>query len=161
MARTLKTQTDSTDVDVQQPADQGFDGLYTPPPVEIEIASAPKGGAGDKKHFDELKFNEDVLEVMVHESTDSNAENPIFTACNGVTQYFYRGQVQRVKRKFVAILAACKEHSINTPEYTLGDGSRGTKIVTRSSLKYPFSVISDPAGKKGADWLKTLLHAPT
>jgi hypothetical protein len=160
MSRTLKTQTDSTNVETQQPADFDFDsGIHAP--VEVDIVPAPRGGGGDKKQFDELKFNEDVLEVMLHESTDSNAENPVFTACNGVTQYFYRGQVQQVRRKFVAILAACKEHAISTPEYTQPDGARSTKIVRRSSLKYPFSVISDPAGKRGAEWLKSLLHAQT
>lgn len=158
-----KTQLDTTDVETQQPApiDGSFDTIYTPAPVEIEVASAPSGGGGDKKHFDELKFNEDMLEVMVHESTDTNAENPIFTACNGVPQYFYRGVPQQVKRKYVAILAACKEHAITTPEYTQGDGARATRIARTASLKYPFSVISDPAGKKGADWLRTLLRAAT
>ena len=165
MARTLKSQTDSTDVDVQQPPEQGFDGLYAPPEVEIEVVSGTtkgvKGKGGLSQQAQDLIFNEDLLEVMLHESTDSNAENPVFTACNGVTQYFYRGQVQQVKRKFVAILAACKEHAISTPEYTQPDGARSTKIVRRSSLKYPFSVITDPAGKRGAEWLKSLLHAPT
>ena len=129
--------------------------------VEVDIVSAKSGGGGDKKQFDELKFNEDFVEVMLHESTDENAENPVFTACNGVTQYFFRGQPQQVRRKFVAILASCKEHSLKTEEYTAADGSRGIRLRSASSLKYPFSVISDPAGKRGADWLKSLLKAPT
>ena len=158
-----KTQLDSTEVETPQPApiDGSFDTIYTPAPVEIEIAKAPSTGAGDSQHLAELKFNEDVLEVMVHESTDSNAENPIFTSCNGVPQYFYRGIPQQVKRKYVAILAACKEHAITTPEYTQGDGARATRIQRSASLKYPFSVITDPAGKRGADWLRTLLRAAT
>ena len=159
--KTIKSQTDTTNVETQQPGDVTFDKEYAPEGVEIEIVPAPSGGGGDKKQFDELKFNEDIVEVMVHESTDPNAENPIFTACNGVSQYFFRGQVQKVKRKYVAILAACKEHSISTPEYTQNDGTRATKIVRTASLKYPFSIISDPAGKKGAEWLSALLRAYT
>ena len=154
---------DSTDVQgpVETTADFEERFLQGAAPVEIEVARAPSGGGGDKKQFDELKFNEDVLEVMVHESTDTNAENPIFTACNGVPQYFYRGVPQQVKRKYVAILAACKEHAISTPEYTQGDGARATRIARTASLKYPFSVISDPAGKRGADWLRSLLRSAT
>ena len=97
---------------------------------------------------------------MLHESTDDNAENPVFTACNGVTQYFYRGIPQKVRRKFVAILASCKEHSVSTPEYTAQDGSRAMGIRRTSSLKYPFSIISD-TNPRGAAWLKGLLQSQT
>lgn len=151
---------DSPEIDHPQPSDVTFDGIYTPDAPEIIQVAAPSGGGGDKKQFEELKFNEEFVEVMVHESTDPNAENPVFTACNGVTQYFYRGQVQRVRRKYLAILASCKEHAIRTQEYTQQDGARATKIVRTSSLKYPFSVISD-TNKRGAAWLKALLASAT
>ena len=151
---------DSPEVETVQPSDVTFDSIYSPPPIEIEAVRPMNSGAGDSKHLAELAFNEEIVEVMLHESTDPNAENPVFTACNGVTQYFFRGQVQAVKRKYVAILAAAKEHSIRTPEYTTTDGARATKIVRTSSLKYPFSIISDP-NPRGPAWLKALLHAPT
>jgi hypothetical protein len=154
---------DASNVEPQQPAPSDFEteflkGAEAP---EVVVAPAPSGGAGDKKQFDELAFNEQFVEVMVHESTDEKAENPVFTACNGVTQYFLRGETQKVRRKYVAILASCKEHSIKTVEYTQPDGARAMRIERSSSLKYPFSVIYDPAGKKGADWLRSLLQAPT
>jgi hypothetical protein len=153
--------TDSPETDVPQPSDIALDGsVYTPDTPEIIAVAAPSGGGGDKKQFEELKFNEEMVEVMVHESTDPNAENPVFTACNGVTQYFFRGQPQLVRRKYLAILASCKEHSIRTVEYTQPDGARATKIVRTSSLKYPFSVISD-TNKRGAAWLKGLLASNT
>ena len=161
-----KTQLDSPAVDTQQPAqiDGSFDTIYTPDPVEIDIipgaTGKAKGQGGLSAHAQELIFNEELVEVMVHESTDENAENPIFTACNGVSQYFYRGIPQQVKRKYVAILASCKEHAVSTPEYTAKDGSRAMGIRRVSSLKYPFSIISDP-NPRGAAWLKSLLQAPT
>ncbi len=164
MVKKLNTLVDSTNVegpaetagDFEERFLQGASGG-----VEVDIVPAKSGGAGDKKQFDELKFNEEMVEVMLHESTDENAENPVFTACNGVSQYFFRGQPQRVRRKFVAILASCKEHSLKTEEYTAADGARAIRLRNASSLKYPFSVISDPSGKRGADWLKSLLQAPT
>lgn len=137
--------------------------LYIPEAVEIETVrptGAAKGNGGLDAHAQELLFNEEFVEVMVHESTDRNAENPVFTACQGVSQYFFRGEVQRVRRKYVAILAACKEHNISTPEYTAGDGSRAMSVRRTSSLKYPFSIISDP-NPRGAPWLKGLLGSPT
>ena len=157
---------DSQDTTPQQPPqiDGNFDTLYVPEPPEIETVSGTtksvKGKGGLSAHAQELIFNEEFVEVMLHESTDENAENPVFTSCNGVPQYFFRGQPQRVRRKYVAILASCKEHSVSTPEYTAGDGSRAMGIKRTSSLKYPFSIISDP-NPRGAAWLKALLQAPT
>jgi len=151
---------DSPDIAVPQPSDVTFDGIYTPDTPEIIAVPAPSGGAGDSKQLEELRFNEEFVEVMVHESTDPNAENPVFTGVNGVNQYFYRGRVQKVRRKYLAILASCKEHSIRTQEYTQQDGARAIKIVRHSSLKYPFSVVSDP-NKRGAAWLKALLASAT
>lgn len=151
--------TDSTDQEVPQPTPD-FLETHVALPEEVDVVIAPASGAGDSRRFNELKFNEDEMEVMVHESTDANAENPVFTACNGVSQYFFRGQVQKVKRKYVAILASAREHSLTTKECIMPDGSRGVKLERSASLKYPFSVISDPAGKRGADWLKSMLATP-
>lgn len=151
---------DSPETEVPKPSDITFDSVYVPDQPEIIQVAAPSGGAGDSKQLEELRFNEEFVDVMVHESTDKNSEDPVFTACNGVTQYFFRGQVQTVRRKYLAILASCKEHSIKTVEYTQPDGSRATKIVRTASLKYPFSVISDP-NPRGAPWLRGLLASAT
>lgn len=151
---------ESQEIETKAPATVTFDEVYVPEPPEIIQVAAGSTGGGDSKQFEELKFNEEIVEVMLHESTDQNAENPVFTACNGVPQYFYRGQVQQVKRKYLAILASVKEHRISTPEYTAADGSRATKIVRASSLKYPFSVISDK-NPRGAAWLKGLIQSQT
>lgn len=157
---------DSQETQPLQPSDISgdFDSVYVPQTPEIEIipgaTGKAKGKGGLSAHAQELIFNEEFVEVMLHESTDDNAENPVFTACNGVSQYFYRGQPQSVRRKFVAILASCKEHSVSTPEYTAQDGSRAMGIRRTSSLKYPFSIISDP-NPRGAAWLKGLLQSQT
>lgn len=162
-----KDKIDSPEIPVLgQPADisGAFDTVYKPEPLEIDVVpggtGAAKGNGGLSVEAQELLFMEEFVEVMLHESTDKNAENPVFTSCNGVNQYFDRGSVQRVRRKYVAILASCKEHNITTPEYTAPDGSRAVGIRRTSSLKYPFSVISDP-NPRGAPWLRSLLQAPT
>lgn len=154
---------DSGDTETQQPGivhTGSFDEVYAPAGVEVEIVRAPKSSL-DSKHAAELAFNEQLVEVIVHESTDLNAENPVFTSCNGVSQYFFRGQPTRVKRKYVAILAAAKEHSVSTFEHTEADGTRAIGVRKVANVKYPFSVIHDPAGKQGSDWLRSLLRAAT
>jgi len=157
---------DAPDINPPQPSEilGAPDTVYVPDTPELDIipgiSPGVKGKGGLDAYAQELLFNEELVEVMVHESTDTNAENPVFTACNGVTQYFFRGQAQTVKRKYVAILASAKEHSLTTPEYTAPDGSRATSIRRTSSLKYPFSVISDP-NPRGGEWLKGLLRSAT
>lgn len=161
-----RNKVDTPDFDSLPPSDiSGEPGtVYVADTPEIDIipgvSSGVKGKGGLSKHAQELLFNEEMVEVMVHESTDDNAENPVFTACNGVTQYFYRGVPQMVRRKYVAILASVKEHNVTTPEYTGNDGARAVGIRRTSSLKYPFSVISDK-NKNGAEWLKGLLRSQT
>lgn len=158
-----KGKIDSPEVETAQPSEI-FDSVYVPDAPEIEVVSGltpgVKGKGGLSEQAQALIFNEEIVEVMLHESTDENAENPVFTACNGVPQYFYRGLPQQVKRKYVAILASVKEHNVKTPEFTTPDGARGMSIRRTSSLKYPFSIIHDP-NPRGAAWLKALLQAPT
>lgn len=154
---------DSDNYDSPNPAPITSD-IYVPDQPEIQIITGAtgeaKGQGGLSAHAQELAFNEEYVEVMVSESTDENAEQMIFTACNGIPQYFKRGQVQRVRRKYVAILASCKEHNMQTPEATARDGSRIINITRTSSLKYPFMVVSDPNPRGGA-WLKSLLQSAT
>jgi len=153
---------ETPDIETAQPEDIGT--IYQPEPIEIEVVSGAtgeaKGNGGLSAQAQELAFNEEMVEVMLHESTDPNAENPVFTSCNGRTQFFFRGQVQQVRRKYIGILATVKEHNMSTPNYTAQDGSRAMGIKRTSSLKYPFSVISD-TNPRGAAWLKALLQAQT
>jgi len=157
---------DAAEIDTKQPSVilGASDTVYVPDSPEIDVVPGAtgdaKGNGGLDTYAQELIFNEEVVEIMVHESTDTNAENPIFTACNGVTQYFFRGEPQSVKRKFVAILASAKEHNVTTPEYTQADGARAVSIRRTSSLKYPFSIISD-TNPRGGEWLKGLLRSAT
>lgn len=103
-----------------------------------------------------LAFMEEKVEVMVHESTDPNAENPVTVACNGVNQFFVRGMPQVVKRKFVEILARAKTTAISTKEVRDYQGDLTTRIDKSTALRYPFSVVRDE-NPKGAAWLRSIL----
>jgi hypothetical protein len=103
-----------------------------------------------------LAFAEEKVTVMIHEDTDPNAENPVQVAVNGTNQFFFRGQPQDVKRKYVEVLARCKRTRISTPEITDGSGARTNVVRQSSSLRYPFSVMYDP-NPRGAVWLKNIM----
>jgi hypothetical protein len=119
---------------------------------EVELVAAY--GASDKAA--QLAFMEEMVDIMVHESADPNAETIVETWVNGIAQRFIRGQVQTARRKYVEVLARAKSTGIQTREATDYNGDRTTAIVKHTALKYPFSVLKD-INPKGATWLKQVM----
>lgn len=109
----------------------------------------------NKDYLDALKFMEEEIVVLVQESSDQNAENPVQVGVNGVFAQFFRGIETRAKRKFVDALCV-KNSIVQTPEFINGAGERAFKIVQRQAMKYPFMVIRD-GNPKGGEWLKRRL----
>jgi len=103
----------------------------------------------------EAFMNEQVL-VEVHKG-DKNSEQTFELRCGNVSQFIVRGRRQTIKRKFLELLARAKPDTISTPEYVDGAGNKGTRIVKTDSLRYPFSVVSDP-NPRGYVWLEQVLN---
>lgn len=121
--------------------------------LEIDIVDGPSLG----EYAAELAFNEEPVDVVVHESTDKNEQMLVDVYCNGVPQRFIRGETQKVKRKFVEILARARQTSISTTTAAQGqDGEVVNRINKHTAVRYPFSVVYDP-NPKGRDWLKRVL----
>ena len=121
--------------------------------LEIDIVDGPSLG----NYAAELAFNEEPVDVVVHESTDKNEQMLVDVYCNGVPQRFIRGQQQTVKRKFVEILARARQTSISTTTAAQGqDGEVVNRVNKYTAVRYPFSVVYDPS-PKGRDWLKKVL----
>lgn len=124
--------------------------------TDHKIESVDGPSVGD--YAAELAFNEEFVDVVVHESTDKNAEAIVDLYCNGTPQRFIRGQTQRVRRKFVEILARARQTSITTKTHANGeDGEAVNRISKHTAVRYPFSVVYD-ANPKGGAWLKQLLQ---
>lgn len=103
----------------------------------------------------ELAFMEEPVEVIVHESTDPNAEPIVDLYCNGVVQRLFRGEPHVIKRKYVQILADARQVSIVTTARREGENTIN-RINKHSGLRYPFSVQVD-RNPRGRDWLKKVL----
>lgn len=105
-----------------------------------------------------LAFNEELVDVVVHESTNPNDQVMFDVYCNGVPQWFKRGEVQTVKRKYVAILAQARQTAIATHVLAQGgyEGDAVNRIDKHTAVRYPFSVVRD-ANPKGSDWLRQVL----
>jgi hypothetical protein len=124
---------------------------------EVQIVEPMHDVYGLKAKADALAFMEEPVTIMVHESTDPNAEPIVETFCNGIAQRFVRGRQQTVKRKFVAILAEAKPVGVFTREVLDNMGNRTTQITKHSALRYPFSVLEDK-NPRGAVWLSGILN---
>ena len=111
----------------------------------------PVAGSMNKSYLDELAFNEEEMVVMVNETSDENAENPVIVGNGGVFAQFFRGQATVAKRKFVDCLIV-KSGRVTTPETLNGAGERTNVIRQQSAHKYPFMVVEDK-NPKGREWL--------
>lgn len=100
-----------------------------------------------------LAFNEEVVTILVHESTNPTDEPMPEVWVDGRAQRFLRGHEQPVKRKYVEALARAKKTTYS--QVKLPDNA-GYKNVPHTALRYPFSVTQD-ANPRGRDWLKAIL----
>src|SRR3990167_3589588 len=106
-----------------------------------------------------LAFMEEELTVMVHESTNP-FDDPFPKIQNGGdrnTQYFIRGEKQKVKRKYVEVLARAKKTTRGNEKYKDGNGDDAYRYPSHTALMYPFVVIEDP-NPRGRAWLEAILQ---
>jgi len=106
-----------------------------------------------KQYARELAFMEDVLQVIVGETEDPNAENPVMAGCNGETVKLYRGQQYSIKRKFVDSLIRTT-FRVSTKHFKDSEGCDQTKMVKTPTRAYNISILEDPAGELGRRWLQ-------
>lgn len=133
------------------PMEGSIEGLLRADAEQIQIVDGPSLGA----YAAELAFNEEIVDVVVHESTEKNSSPLVEVYVNGTPQRFIRGLVQSVKRKYVEVLARAKETGIKT-EVDMSNGNPVNRITRHTALRYPFSIQNDPS-PKGRDWLRKVL----
>lgn len=109
-----------------------------------------------QKFMADSDFMEERVMVRVAQSSDPAATKIVPTWCNGVPQYFIRGEFVIAKRKFVEVLARAKPFSVSTPEYTDANGDRSTRINTNVANLYPFEMQDQ--NPMGQHWLRRVLQ---
>lgn len=109
--------------------------------------------------LDEEAFMQQPIEVHMHDAPDENEPQYAEVTVNGVYKLIHRGTTATIPRSHVGVLCDAKQQRVQQKRIVGSDGSMSyqEQVVTR--LSYPFSVIHDPAGRKGADWLKSKLTA--
>jgi len=103
-----------------------------------------------------LAFNEEKLTIMIHDTTDENADQLVFLSVNGRGVWLERAQQYKISRKYVEVLCRAKPFGIETVQARDFMGNQTTNIKKSSALRYPFSVLNDP-NPNGAAWLRSIL----
>lgn len=106
---------------------------------------------------DEAFMNE-LVEVLVHSSTDENQSPHVILNCNGTNQPIMRGVPTKVRRKYVEILARMKETKYS--QVTRNPAAPDQiDMIARHGLAYPFELLNDN-NPRGRAWLQNVLAEP-
>lgn len=143
-------QLDTRDMEVGQPANIILgDGTLATGGQHVTLAEKNALNPG---YLNELAFMEEYMEIILQESADENAENPVRVGNNGIFVEFYRGIPTVARRKFVDCLIV-KQTRVTTPEIITPNGERSRAVRQQSAMKYPFIIVEDK-NPKGAEWLR-------
>lgn len=104
------------------------------------------------------QFMAQDMELQTMDPGSEEENQYIEVNVNGDYRMCRRGESLLCKRYHVAVLANAKELRLKQVKIVNGDGSMGYKEEMTSRMTYPFSVIHDPAGRQGVDWLRKELQ---
>jgi hypothetical protein len=107
-----------------------------------------------KKMFDEEAFMNEIVEIEIATSTNENDPPHILLNVNGTSMPLIRGVPLPVKRKYVEVLARCKETKYRQPTRDMANPEAGNTLLGNTALTYPFQVLKDTA--RGMAWLQAV-----
>ena len=102
----------------------------------------------------EEAFMNELLLVELHDDNDENAPPYAELSVNGVSCPLVRGTPTWLRRKFVEVLARCKETKYTQRTANPMEPDR-IEMIPRTAMVYPFSVLEDP-NPKGRAWLQAV-----
>lgn len=103
----------------------------------------------------EEAFMNEIVVIEIATTTNENEPNHVILAVNGVNQPVFRGTPTPVKRKYVEVLARCKETKYTQHQVNPYEPDR-IEMRARTALVYPFQVLEDK-NPKGRAWLQAVI----
>jgi hypothetical protein len=163
MARVSKKKLDTTDIELPNTGDvrikataQGIERIEDTSEIDIMQDNRDVSDLAAQ-----LAFLEEPVTITIHETSDPNPE-PVFLAVNGVgplengVPWLPRGRELTIKRKFVEALLRAKVTTYGSKEI-IQDGERMFVHPSKTSLKYPFSIVRDD-NPKGRAWFTQIVN---
>jgi hypothetical protein len=107
------------------------------------------------------QFMNDMVEVNFAEPANPDIETPVVEITVNNKYYFARrGETKMIPRYMLEVLARSKVMRVRTERTVDTDGAETMVPKITYTPCYPFTVISDPAGRKGVEWLRNILAQP-
>lgn len=145
-----RKQTDVVSENITQGKPIDMQEIGSPGPIEPVASHMFKEAA-------ELEaFMQEVLTIVVHPDSKEGSLDVITPNVGGINQPIIRGVNSKVKRKYVEALARGRTETYVQRQTDPSDRA-SLKMVPRSVVTYPFSVIHDP-NDKGREWLEGILR---
>lgn len=110
--------------------------------------------------LEQERFMAEVLEIQLAEASSEEENQYAEITVNSQYRMLRRGDIGMFPRSHVAVLAQAKEMRLKQIKVVAPDGSMGYEERLISRQTYPFTVIHDPSGRKGNDWLRAILKNP-
>lgn len=121
--------------------------------VDVDYVMNP-----EKMDFE--RFMNQVITIHCHDA--GAPEDPLVAevTVNGVYKMIVRGHSADIPRAHAEVMARAKYMRVVQVKTVGQDGAIG--FTEKAVLKhmYPFSVLHDPAGRRGADWVRQLFANP-
>ena len=126
----------------------------------------------DAEYLAELAFNEEWMEILINPSTHKNAANIFEVWSNGVgaemlingkpviVRDLPVGEPITVKRKVVEQIARARVTEVRTIYESTNVENPRNAIGRTDSRVHSFSVLHDPSGVKGHEWLRMVFARP-
>ena len=111
-----------------------------------------------QEYLKELEFMRQEVEFLVTPSDDPNAPNPVPCGVNGVIHFLKRGQTYKLPRMFLNALIN-PSFTVHTRTYKDAEGLDQTEIKKIPVNTVNVSIVNDPAGMLGHNWLQYKMKA--
>lgn len=154
--RPMKKQVDAVTENLEYQNDEFEIPAYGNIEVE-EKRIEPVDSPMDSEYAQQLAFMEEQVTIQLHDPQDNNPEPIVPVGVNGKVLYLRRGQQHTLPRKYIEVLARARRVNYRTEEGRAADGSMTTILKATTTMQYPFTVIHDPSGDKGIEWLKRIM----
>lgn len=120
----------------------------------IESVSTQEFG----REIAEEAFMNEPVTVLLADTTDDSAPTHGVFSVNGTNQPVLRGVPTIIKRKYLEVIARCRETKYNQRTINPMEPDR-IEMVARHAFSYPFQVLDDK-NPKGNAWLKSVMADP-
>jgi len=131
-----------------------IDHLVTSQILQPETEEVVLAGDIDRDYTEQLKFNEEIVEITIAQDTSEFPRDPVPVSCNGKQVFIKRGVPTKIKRKFVECLCSPLVR-VTTKQRKNNLGEDVTELNQHRSLEFPFQLQDD--NPKGKEWLRQLL----